>query len=177
MNGFDVRALGWVITRDVCTEIVRTAFRGRPRMPPAMLRELSDSWRAVESSLQGDWSQRVNMSVLTPVAAPLSKAGETAIMEFVDRLAVRFPHLYGEPALRSRCLNGCAAVTVSAAASAVLVFLYPSDTSVISDAGLVLLVIAFWKSITTLQLCRTYHLVKRILRRHRRSPRTPATQL
>ena len=129
-------------------------------MEPAKLRELSGSWRAVESSLLEDWSHRINMSALTPFAAPLSKAGEAAIADVVDRLVTNFPHLYSESSLRSRCLNGCAAVAVSASASAVLLFLRPSDLSVISDAALVLLAIASWKSITTLQLWRTYRLVK-----------------
>ncbi len=116
------------------------------------------------------------MSAIVSLATPLSKTSETAIAEFVDRLTACCPDLYGEPALRNRWLNGCATFIASAAASAVLAGLVPSDISIFVDAALVLLVIAGWNSITTIQLWRTYRLVERILQYHSRPPRTPATQ-
>jgi hypothetical protein len=166
MNGFDVRALGWVVTRDVCVEMARTAFGGRPRMSPAMLRELRDRWCVVQSSLQADRCSGPNMSVIVPLAMPLSKASETAIAEFIDQLTARFPELYGEAALRSRWLNGCAAIIAGATVSAVLGSFAPSDIAIIRDATLVMLVFTGWKSITTIQLWRTHRLVDRILQHH-----------
>ena len=163
MNGFDLRAMGWVVTRDICAEMARTAFGGRPRMSPAVLGELRDRWRVVQSSVRADRSWRLNTSVIVPLATPLSKASETAIAELVDQLTACCPDLYSEPALRSRWLNGCATFIASAAAGAVLARLATSDSSIIGDAALVLLVIACWSSITTLQLWRTHRLVERLL--------------
>jgi hypothetical protein len=170
MNGFDVRALGWVVTRDVCSEMARTAFGGKPRMSPAVLRAMGDRWRALQASLGADRPWQLNMWVITPLARPLSKASEAAIAEFIDQLTARFPELYSEPALRSRWLKGCATVITSAAGGAVLAGFAPSDLPIIRDATLVMLAIAGWKSITTIQLWRTHRLVDRIFQRLSRSP-------
>jgi hypothetical protein len=164
-----VRALGWVFTRDLCSEMARVAFGGRSRMSPAMLRGMVDLWRAVQASLRTDRSWQLKFSVIEPLATPLSKASETAIAEFIDQLTARFPELYSEPALRSRWLYGCATVIISAAASAVLAGIAASDIPIIRDATLVMLAIAGWKSITTIQLSRTHRLVDRILQRVSRS--------
>ena len=169
MNGFDVRALGWVVTRDVCSEIARTAFGGKPSMSPAMLRALGDRWGDLQASLAADRSWQLNMWVITPLARPLSKTSEAAIAEFIDQLIARFPELYGEPALRSRWLNGCATVIASAAVGAVLAGFAPTDISILHDATLVMLVVASWKSITTIQLWRTHRLVGRV-RQHQSRP-------
>src|ERR1700693_590698 len=49
MKRLDVRALGWVVTRDTCVEIVRRAL-GRPLgMPTAALRELATRWRDIHA--------------------------------------------------------------------------------------------------------------------------------
>lgn len=176
MNGIDVRALGWVATRDICAEMARTAIGGRARISPAMLRELGDRWRAVQTSLQADRSWRLNMSVIVPLATPLSKASETAIAEFVEQLAIRFPDRYRELALQRRWLNGCATFIASAAASAVLASIASSDIPIIGDAALVLLVMACWSFITTIQLWRTHRLVEWMRQHHTQPPRTPVTR-
>jgi hypothetical protein len=175
MNGFDVRALGWVVTRDICSEMVRTALGGRRRMSPATLRDLLGRWRVFQSSLRVDRSWGLNLSAIVPLTTPLSKASETAIAEFVDQLTARCPDLYTEPALRTRYLNRCATFFASAAAGAVLGGLTPSDNSIIGDAALVLLVIACWSLITTIQLWHTHRLVGRIVQYHGRfsRPRSP----
>lgn len=176
MNGFDVRALGWVVTRDICSAMASTAFGGRPRMTPAMLRELGDRWRAVQESLRAERSLRLNMSAIVPLAAPLSKASETAIAAFVDQLIACCPDLYSDLALRGRLLNGCATFIASVASSTGLAGLAPSDVSIIGDAVVALLAIACWSAITTIQLWRTHRLVERILQYHRRPPPTQATR-
>jgi hypothetical protein len=176
MNGFDVRALGWVVTRDICSEMARAAVGRRPRLSPATLRELLDRWRVFQSSLRADQSWRRNLSVILPLATPLSKASETAIADFVDQLIACCPDLYSEPALRSRCLNGCATFIASAAAGAVLGGLAPSDNSIIGDAALVLLVIACWSLVTTIQLWRTHRLVGPMVQHNGRFSRPSATR-
>lgn len=176
MNGFDVRALGWVVTRDILCEMARAVVGNGTKMPPTMVRELGEHWRAVQFSLGVSRSRRSGMSAIVPLAAPLSEAGEMAIAAFVERLAAYRPDLYGEPALRSRWMNGMAAFIVSASASAVLAVLVPSDTPIIGEAALALLIIAGWKAITTVQLWRTHRMAERIARYPSRSFRTPASR-
>ena len=144
-------------------------------MSPATLRELLGRWRVFQSSLRADRSWRLNLSAIVPLTT-LSKASETAIAEFVDQLTARCPDLYGEPALRSRYLNRCATFVASAAAGAVLAGLAPFDNSIIGDAALVLLVIACWSLITTIQLWRTHRLVGRIVQYRGRFSRPSATR-
>ena len=176
MNGFDVRALGWVVTRDLCSEIARTAIGGRPRLSAAMHRELSDGWRAVQASLRAERYSWFNRSMVASVAAPLSKGSETAIAEFVNRLTAGFPDLYGEPALNNRWQGGCATAGVSAAASAILAGLASPDIPIFGDAAFVMGAIACWSSVSTLQLWRTRRLLEQIRQHHSHPPRTPVTQ-
>jgi hypothetical protein len=141
-----------------------------------MLRALGARWRAVQASLRADRPRRLNVSAIVPLAAPLSKACETAIAAFVDQLTACCPQLYSEPALRSRWLNGCATFVATAASSVALAGLTPSEISIIGDAAFALLVIACWSCITTIQLWRTHRLVEQILQYHGRPPPTPATR-
>jgi hypothetical protein len=54
VNGFDLQAVGWVVTRDVCWETVRT-FLGLPaRLPQAMFAELARRWERVQRSAGED---------------------------------------------------------------------------------------------------------------------------
>jgi hypothetical protein len=163
MNGFDVRALGWVVTRDVCSEMARTAFGARPRMSPAMLREQRGLWRDVQSSLRADGPQRLDISAIRPLAAPLSIASERAIAEFVRHLVACCPDLYSEPALRTRWLERCAAFAATAGAGAILAHVAPPDTSMLGDLSPALLLIAGWSLVTAIQLWRTRRLVERML--------------
>ena len=176
MNGFDVRALGWVLTRDICSELIRTALGGRPMMSPVVLRELRDRWLVVQSSVRADRSWQLNLSVIGSLATPVSKASETAIAELVDHLTACCPDLYGAQALRTRYLNRRTTFFMSVAAGALLGGLTPSDISIIGDAALVLLVIACWNAIAAIQLWRTHRLVERVVQSHGQPSRTSATR-
>jgi hypothetical protein len=130
-------------------------------MLPTVMRAQRDLWRDVQSSSRAARSRRLGMSVIRPLAAPLSKDGESAINAFVDFLISKCPDLYSEQVLRRRWQNGCATVLAVAAAGAVLEALAPPDPSIIGDAALVLLLFAGWSLITTIQLWRTHRLVER----------------
>ena len=45
MTEFDLRALGWVVTRDACWEIARSLAGRTPRLPLAATRELTERWQ------------------------------------------------------------------------------------------------------------------------------------
>jgi len=163
MNGFDVRALGWVVTRDACFDIARTALGGRSRISRAMLKEQRDLWRVVQSSLRADRPQRRGISAIRPLAASLSTASERAIAEFVRHLVACCPDLYSEPALRTRWHERCAAFAATAGAGAILAHVAPPDTSTLGDLSPAFLLIAGWSLVTAIQLWRTRRLVERML--------------
>ena len=176
MNGFDVRALGWVVTRDACFDIARTALGGRPRMSQAMLREQRGLWGVVQLSLRADRPRPLDISAIRPLASPLSSASERAIAELVRRLVGCCPDLYSEPALRTRWQNRCATFIASAGSSAILAHFAPPDPSTLGDMALVVLIIAGWSLVTTLQLWRTHRVVERVLEYDTRATRPAATR-
>ena len=143
-------------------------------MPPAVLRELGDRWRAIHASkAAGQAATRSNPLLGQPATLP-SAQRDKAIVAFVDRLQACRPDLYSERALRSRSFNRGSQTIVSLALGAILARWTSSDIQIIGDLALVLFVIASWSLVTTIQLWRTYRLVKRIGQvRTSRAPVTP----
>jgi hypothetical protein len=157
-----VRALGWVVTRDTCVEIVRRALGRRRRMPIAALRELGARWRDIHASPIADKAGPIKAFLVRQPVTPQSKRRDKTVIAFVDSLQHFRPDLYSEQALRKRCLSGCAHVIVSLAFGAILASCTSSDIPIFGDAALVLFAIASWYLVTTIQLWRTHLLVKRV---------------
>jgi len=173
MNRLDVRALGWVVTRDALSEIAHVALGGRRRTPLATLGELGDRWRAVHASLAADQSEPLVAFLVWGFTTSLSKQREKAVVEFVESLQACSPDLYSEQALRHRYLSSARQAIASCALGAILACWTPSDIPIIGDSAFILFAIACWSLMTTLQLLRTHHLVKRIIQSrslHGRSP-------
>ena len=162
MKRRDVRALGWVVTGDACVEIARRLLGRRRRMPTAALRELGARWRDIHASPIADKARPIDAFLVGQPATAQSKQYDKTVIAFVDSLQDFRPDLYSEPALRKRCLSGCGHVIVSLAFGAILASFTSSDIPIIGDAALVLFAIASWYFVTTIQLWRTYLLVKRV---------------
>jgi hypothetical protein len=175
MNTFALRSLGWVMTRDICSEIACVALGGRRRISAEALRALGDRWRAVHASLPVDMPARLDASVIEPLATSLSKS-ETAVAEFVEQLLDCWPHLYSERALRSRCLSECVRVILSLALGAIIISCTPADIPIMRDSALVLFAIACWSVMTTIQLWRTHLLARRMSEQRRCPDHVPASQ-
>src|ERR1700737_2593557 len=107
MKRRDVRALGWVVTRDACGEIARRVLGRRRRMPTAALRELGARWRDIQASPIADKAGPIDAFL---VGQP---ATHQTVIAFVDSLQHFRPDLYSEQAMRKRCLSGCGHVVVS----------------------------------------------------------------
>lgn len=159
MKRFDVRALGWVVTRDTCVEIARRALGRRSGMSPAALREMGQCWRAIHATDRADPPGAFSPG-RTSTHQP--KQRDQAVLAFVERLLALRPDLYSEQALRKRCVAGCAHAVVSLTLGAILASRAPSDIPIIGDAVLVLFAIASWYLVTTAQLWRAYLLVRRV---------------
>lgn len=160
MNTLDVRALGWVVTRDMCSEMARVAL-GRPRrMPRAAIERLREPWQAMVDAPATDHSSRLKAFLMVRVTTPVSQQREKAVVEFVGILQARFPDLYSEQALRHRCVNACGQATVSLALGVILACWISADIPIIGNAAPVLFAIACWSLVTAIQLCRVYRLVR-----------------
>ena len=166
MNGFDLRAIGWVITCDICAEIIRVACGATQRIEPDALRTLLDQWRTLQDA-------RIRVRGAAPLvtfespSAALSPHTARALEQFVEWMTVTWPSRYSAIALRQRCLNGACQVLTGWAGSSLLAGVASSSGSVLSDAALVLLVMALWSLLRTVQLWRIYRMVKRLASRRR----------
>ena len=86
MKRRDVRALGWVVTRDTCFEIARRALGRRPRMPTAALRQLGARWRDIHASPVADKARPIHAFLVGQPATPQSKQCDKTVIAFVDSL-------------------------------------------------------------------------------------------
>ena len=131
-------------------------------MPTAALRELGARWRDIHAPPIADKAGPIDAFLVGQAATPQSKQRDKTVIAFVDSLQHFRPDLYSEQALRKRCLSKCGHVMVSLAFGASLASRTSSDVPIIGDAALVLFAIASWYLVTTIQLWRTYLLVKRV---------------
>jgi hypothetical protein len=73
VDAFDLRAIGRIVTRDACADILRRAFGAPRRMKPDVLRSLCTQWRALERLRSGDGALS-QPGRLVPFGASLSPA-------------------------------------------------------------------------------------------------------
>ena len=162
VNGFDLQAVGWVVTRDVCWEAVRTFLGLRTRLPGAMFGELGRRWESVQRSAGEDWNRMDCWTrLLQPRRAPLSRRTEEALGAFVEQLAVSCPDRYGSRALLRRSLDVLGRVA-GVALCAFLVQRYaPAGSPALAPAELAFVLIGGWSVAVAIQLWQVYALARR----------------
>ena len=160
MNGFDVQAIGWVITRDACAEIARGLLGSPRRMAPEELQSLGDHWLIVRARLGEDARVPIGHS-LQPLATVMPPRAEGDVREFVQHMLTCCPQRYSEPVLRSRCFNTVAQALFGFVGGAIAVSFATPEHVFFGDVAIVLLVMACCLTISTIQLWRTYRVVRR----------------
>ena len=171
VNGFDVQAVGWTLTRDVCWEAVRTFFGLRARLPQAMFGELGRRWERVEGSAREDWTRMDCLTrLIGPRRAPLSSRTEEALAAFVRQLAVSCPDRYGLRALRRRGVDILGRVIGVAICFFLLHRYAPASSSALAPAELALVLIGGWSLAVAIQLAHLYALARRFAARSDRDP-------
>jgi len=93
MRRLDLRALGWVVTRDACSEIARKALGRRPKMPTAAFRELGDRWRAIQAPCVADQAEPFGAFLVAQPRTFQSEQRDNVVIEFVDCLQAFRPDL------------------------------------------------------------------------------------
>jgi len=170
MNAFDVRAVAWVLTRDVFADTVRAALGASRRIRPGALTALVPQWNALEDAQRKErQSRRGSMSPGARVApgARLPTASANALDAVVQRMAAECPEWYGAAALWRRWRTSLLQASIGSS-SALILAVGSSSESPLADVALVMLVMSMWCLLTTLQLWRIYRLVKRLS-----EPQTP----
>ena len=170
MNRLDVRALGWVVTRDACSEAVRVALGRERQISIAALRALGDHWRAISESPLAEGRGPLDLFLATS----LPSQREKAVLEFIEALRRSCPNLYSEQVLRQRSLNAFGQALASLALGVICGHWVSPDIPIVGDSALVLFAIACWSLAIAVQLWRTHRLVKQA--REYRNLRGPVTQ-
>ena len=167
MNRIDVQAIGWIVTRDLCSEGARAYLGLKPRLEKATLQELGRRWLNVEAAVKDD---QMTMSLVTRIMWPrralLSKKSEEAMKAFLGKLVACSPGLYGHQALRGRCFGGCVHVMASFLCCLILGHHASAENSTLGLASLGFFLVACWSLVVAFQLSLAYRLVGRLRTEH-----------
>jgi hypothetical protein len=163
VNRFDVRAIGWVVTRDACAEIARALFGARRQVAVEALRSLGKRWLAVLACLRED-ARVASGNLLQPLRTALSPKSEEAVNDFVLHMVSCCPQRYSEPVLRGRCLSAAAQAFVGLVGGTTAGSFATPERMFFGDMAIVLLVMTCGSLISAIHLWRTYRIVKRLNR-------------
>lgn len=162
MNGFDVQAVAWVVTRDFGCEAVRAWLGLKPPMATATLEELGRRWRKLISAVADDrMATSYGARILWTRSLPLSNKGEEAMQEFIERLIAFCPDRYAARALRGRCVDACIQTAAGVLGCLILGHYASPENPTLGQAALVLFLMGCWSLTTTFQLRRMYNLIRR----------------
>ncbi len=163
MNRIDVQAIGWTVSRDLCSDAVRTCLGLKPRLERAALRELGRRWLSVEAAVHDD---QMTMSLVTrimwPRRASLSKKSEDAMKAFIEKLVAFSPGLYEYRALRGRCFGGCVQLLASFLCSLMVAHKASPEIPMLGWASLCFFLVGCFFLTATFQLFVACRLISRL---------------
>lgn len=163
VNGFDVHAIGWIVTRDLWTEFARTFVGFRPRLERAALNDLASRWHRLNAAVLDDqrtrsWAEQL----MWPRRVSLSDKSVQALKAFIAELVAFCPRMYGYRGLGSRCFAEGVQLVASFLCSAMLAGYGQASVPLLAQASLVFFVLGCWSFAVTVQLYRACRLVGRL---------------
>jgi len=171
VNGFDVHAVGWIVTRDLWCEAARVFLGLKRTLPTAGLDALGKRWQNLGGAVHDD---RLAMDgwlrLMSPRRAPLSGRSEQAMEAFIGHLIAFRPQRYGYQALRSRCFDACLQLVVSGLCCWLVGQYASADHALLGEVALILFVLSCWSLMVAIQLWRMCRIVARIEARHLYDP-------
>jgi hypothetical protein len=152
MTDFDLRALGWVVTRDLFWEIARS-LAGRTRLVPLTAMErLNERWQAVQTAAAKTSDPLLTRFVSSPLLRSMSAETRAAAAEYLIVLSTACPDLYSLQVIDERCRRAGARAIAGVGGSIVFGSLADLSYPLIADAAVVLFAMGAWNLITLLQL-------------------------
>ena len=152
MTEFDLRALGWVVTRDAFWEIARSLVGQKPRIPLAAMPELSQRWRALQA-VAAKPSRPIRARIhLSSSVRGVSAETHAAAVDYLHVLRASCPDLYAPHIVVERCRRALALAIAGFGGAIALGSLTDLDYPLISDAALVLFLMGAWHLVTLFQL-------------------------
>jgi hypothetical protein len=159
VNDRDVRALGWLVTRDACLDVVRVATGRRPPASLPATVELTRRWEAVTHALAEDRPTIVPRWVES--STTLTPASEAALRQFAELLLATYPGRYEWIRLRARFVNALSVAAAFAACGSLLAWAR-GDLGAPPELALVAFGIACVQLVSAVQLRRAEVLVRRV---------------
>jgi hypothetical protein len=168
MTEFALRALGWVVARDACCEIVRSLVYGTPRIPLAVVRVLTIGWQTLDAAAAKTsrplWTRTGSTSSLRPMSAETC----AAVADYLTLLCTSFPELYSLPVLRERCCRAAAQALAGLGGAMTFGSLAGPNSPLCTDIAVVLFAMGAWGLMTFVQLRCVQALVSQLARRNYR---------
>lgn len=167
MTEFDLRALGWVVTRDACWEIARSLAGRKPRLPLAATQGLMKRWQTVQAAAAKTAAPHLTPIVSSPLLRPMSAETCAATAEYLTLLSASCPELYSLHAVRERCRRASAQAIAGFGGSLLLGALAGPANQLTADLAVVLLVMGAWNLTTFVQLRSVRKLISQSARWNR----------
>jgi hypothetical protein len=168
MTEFALRALGWVVARDACCEIVRSLAHRTPRIPLAVMRVLAKGWQTLDAAAaktsRPHWTRTGSVSSLRPMSAETC----AAVADYLTLLCTSFPELYSLPVLRERCRRAGAQALAGLGGAIMFDALAGPDSPLLADIAVVLFTMGAWGLIAFVQLRCVQQLVSQFVCRNHR---------
>jgi hypothetical protein len=152
MTEFDLRALGWVVTRDAFWEVARSLAGRTPRLPLTAMQGLAERWQTLQAVAAKSSGPLWTRIVSSPLLRAMSVETRAAATDYLTLLSASCPELYSPPVLRERCRRACAQTFAGLGGSMVLGSLAGPAYPLTADVALALFAIGGWHLITFLQL-------------------------
>jgi hypothetical protein len=162
MTEFDLRALGWVVTRDAFWEVARSLAGRTPRFPLTAMQGLAERWRTLQSVAAKSSGLHWTRIASSPLLRPMSAETCAAAADYLTLLSASCPELYSPHVLRERCRRACVQTIAGLGGSTVLGSLAGPAYPLTADVAVVLFAIGGWHLITFLQLRRVRKLILRL---------------
>jgi len=171
MNEFDVRALGWVVTRDAFWEVARSLIGRTPRVPLAAMQGLAERWQTLQSAVAKARGSPLPGMLFSPILRPMPAEACAAATDYLKLLRTLCPELYSPRVIDERCRGGCIKAIAGVGGSILLGFFASPDQPLIKDAVLVLFAMGAWHLATSVQLHRVRRLMSQLAHPNASYPR------
>ena len=162
MTEFDLRAIGWVVTRDLVWEVARS-LAGRTRhLSLEAMEGLNERWQAIQAAAARTSDPYLARLVSSPLVRAVSAETRAAAAEYLIHLSAACPELYSLQAMDERCRRAGGLAIAGTGGSMVFGYLADPSIPLVADAAIVLFAMGAWHLITFLQLRSVRKLLVRL---------------
>ena len=165
MTEFDLRSLGWVVTRDLLWEIARSLAGRTRRVPLAAMEGLTERWQALQVAAAKTSQPLLTRVVSSPLLRSMSAETRAVAAEYVIFLSTACPELYSLHVVDERCRRAGAQAIAGLGGSMVFGYFANPSHPRTADVAVVLFVMGAWHLLTLLQLRCVRKLIAHLARR------------